>query len=244
MREYKSFTKLKYLARCQMQGNTTTLICAFIVQELIVFFATSLTLFFIPGSDMLSNALYYIVSFIIQLLAGILQAGSCLLFLHVSCNMPASVGDLFYCFKNSPDKAIKLELPLAILNCLCMLPSDIFLWIMPMNTLDYNAMLKAYGFALFCTALYVVLTLGFFPVFYMMFDFESFSVKEIFQKSWEFMRGHKMRLALLELSFIPWVILSIFTCGLALLWVIPYMNLTCTNFYLDLMAYRNKGTEF
>ena len=244
MRVYKSYSKLKFLAREQMRGNTTTLVCAFLLQELILFFATTLAMFFIPGSDSVSNVLYYIVTFIIQLLSGILQAGCCLLYLHASCNMPVSVGDLFYCFTHSPDKAIKIECPLALLNCICMLPSDIILWNMPESTLDYHTLMVTYGVTLACSFVYLVLTLGFFPVFYMMLDFESFTVKDIYLKSWEFMNGHKLRYFLLELSFFPLIFLSVFTCGIALLWIVPYINMTSTNFYLDLMSYRNKAPEY
>lgn len=243
MREYKSFSKLKFLAREQMRGTTTTLVCAFLLQELIVFAATTVALSFVPGNDSISNIVYYIVTFIIQLLSGILQAGCCLLYLHAACGMKASVSDLFYCFSNSPDKAIKIQCPLAILNCICMLPSDYMLWKMPSNTLDYNMMMTTYLVTIVCSLVYFVITLGFFPVFYMMLDFEDFSVRDIFTKSWEFMKGQKMRYFLLQLSFFPLIFLSIFTCGIALLWIMPYMNMTSTNFYLDLMAYRNKGVE-
>lgn len=103
-----------------------------------------------------------------------------------------------------------------------------------------NAMLKYYVIMLICSVLSVILTLPFFPAFYMISDFPDWNVSMILKKSFEVMHGNKLRLFLLNLSFFPLYLLSIFTCGLALIWVIPYMKMTVTNFYLDIMAVRNK----
>ena len=44
-------------------------------------------------------------------------------------------------------------------------------------------------------------------------------------------QGHKMELFVLGLSFIGWVLLSVITFGIALIWVLPYMNATTANAY-------------
>ena len=54
------------------------------------------------------------------------------------------------------------------------------------------------------------------------------------EESMRMMDGHKLELFLLDLSFIGWVILSILTCGIGLLWLIPYINMAHVNFYEDL----------
>ena len=48
------------------------------------------------------------------------------------------------------------------------------------------------------------------------------------------MKGHKMRLFVLYLSFIWWWLLGIVTCGIAFIYVIPYVEMTVANFYLDI----------
>ena len=155
--------------------------------------------------------------------------------------MQCSVGDIFYCFKHSPDKAIKIEFVLAIINAVCMLPSDILTWKYPLTSLtDYDEIAMMYSVTLLCMMVYVVITLAFTPVFYMMLDFPNYTVKDILKKSIEVMKGNKMRYFLLDLSFIPWMFGGFLTCGIGLLWIVPYMNMTSTNFYLDLMACRNK----
>lgn len=241
MPNYKPFRELKRLAKVQLQGKYGTMISALILQELLVLFATGILSMLLPGTDTLSNILYYILTFIVQLIAGILQAGVSFLYLKAACGMQCSVGDIFYCFKHSPDKAIKIEFVLAIINAVCMLPSDILTWKYPLTSLtDYDEIAMMYSVTLLCMMVYVVITLAFTPVFYMMLDFPNYTVKDILKKSIEVMKGNKMRYFLLDLSFIPWMFVGILTCGIGLLWIIPYMNMTSTNFYLDLMACRNK----
>ncbi len=50
-------------------------------------------------------------------------------------------------------------------------------------------------------------------------------------ESKKMMNGHKMELFVLELSFIGWMLLGVVTLGIAMIWVVPYMSATETNFY-------------
>lgn len=54
------------------------------------------------------------------------------------------------------------------------------------------------------------------------------------EESMRMMDGHKLELFLLDLSFIGWAILSILTCCIGFLWLVPYMNMARVNFYEDL----------
>lgn len=48
------------------------------------------------------------------------------------------------------------------------------------------------------------------------------------------MKGHKLDLAMLELSFIGWIILSLFTLGIGGLFLEPYMEAAKASFYRDI----------
>lgn len=56
------------------------------------------------------------------------------------------------------------------------------------------------------------------------------------EKSMRMMDGYKMKLFLLDLSFIGWMILSVLTLGIGLLFLQPYMNTARAAFYEDLKA--------
>ncbi|MGX4600515.1 DUF975 family protein [Faecalimicrobium sp. JNUCC 81] len=67
-------------------------------------------------------------------------------------------------------------------------------------------------------------------VYFILAQDPSIGVIECLQRSSEMMKGHKLDLFILELSFIGWLILCIFTLGIGFLWY----QMTLTNFYLNL----------
>lgn len=68
--------------------------------------------------------------------------------------------------------------------------------------------------------------------FYILAENPEMSGREALDESMRIMEGHKMDLFVLQLSFIPWILLTSVTCGLAGIYVIPYMTQTVANFYL------------
>ncbi len=69
---------------------------------------------------------------------------------------------------------------------------------------------------------------------YIAVDHPEYSWKECIDSSKEMMNGNKWRLFCLDVSFIGWFIVSMFTCGLGALWVTPYAYMARTEFYRDL----------
>lgn len=62
-------------------------------------------------------------------------------------------------------------------------------------------------------------------------DCPELSANQCIDKSIEMMRGHKMDLFLLDLSFIGWGILCVLSCGIGFLWLTPYMQTSHAEFY-------------
>lgn len=242
MPTYKSFAELKALARMQMRGNNTALIGAFLLQELIALLASSLLIVFIPGTDTASTILSFVVSLVLQLLIGIVQIGAHLLFLHAACNMRCQISDLFSAFRSNTDKAIKVQIPLVLISAICSLPSTIYSWHIG-YTEDYTLLMNSYLIMIGGLLVNAFIMLFLFPLLYLYLDFPDQEIDELYRKSVSIMKGNKLRLFLLELSFIPAMLLGFVTCGLALFWVIPYRNVTLTNFYLDIMSQRNKQQQ-
>lgn len=73
------------------------------------------------------------------------------------------------------------------------------------------------------------------------FDNPNLTPKECVEKSKELMTNRRAKLFWLELSFIGWAILSVFTLYIGLLWLIPYMQMATIAFY-DHVAHK-KETE-
>ena len=70
------------------------------------------------------------------------------------------------------------------------------------------------------------------PLLYL--DDPDKEASQILKESEEIMSGHKMDLFMLYLSFIPYHLLGIITCGLFELYVMPLQTLTATKFLVEL----------
>ena len=68
---------------------------------------------------------------------------------------------------------------------------------------------------------------------YLMAENPGLGIREAVNMSKELMAGHKWRLFCLELSFIGWSILCLFTCGIGDLWLKPYISAATAAFYID-----------
>ena len=70
--------------------------------------------------------------------------------------------------------------------------------------------------------------------YYIKAEHPEYGWRECLNESEKMMEGNRMRLFSLNLSFIGWLFLSIFTCGLGSLWVSPYMQASTAVFYEEL----------
>jgi hypothetical protein len=71
--------------------------------------------------------------------------------------------------------------------------------------------------------------------FFLKADHPEWSARQVLAESRRMMEGHKWRLACLDASFIGWWLLVVVTFGLAVLFVNPYVSVTCAAFYEDLL---------
>jgi uncharacterized membrane protein len=72
--------------------------------------------------------------------------------------------------------------------------------------------------------------------FYALCDNPDSGAMNALNKSKELMKGNKMQLFLLWLSFLGWAVCCIFTFGIGFLWLIPYMALSMVHFYEEMTA--------
>ena len=76
---------------------------------------------------------------------------------------------------------------------------------------------------------------------YLLAENPDLSLSEAFDMTKKIMNGNKMDTFVLDLSFLPWVLLAALTCGiLALVYVSPYIQLTNTELYVCLCQGKEK----
>lgn len=82
--------------------------------------------------------------------------------------------------------------------------------------------------------------------FYVLAENPGIGAREALRRSEAMMKGHKMEMFMLNISFMGWAILGTFTFGLLYIWLIPYMQATMTNFYNSIkpqVSYLSIGDE-
>jgi uncharacterized membrane protein len=77
--------------------------------------------------------------------------------------------------------------------------------------------------------------------FYIMKDHPEYTAKQCIDESRRLMRGKKMKLFLLDLSFIGWDLVGLLCCCVGALWSSAYMNTARAEFYCDLV--REQGGD-
>jgi len=68
-------------------------------------------------------------------------------------------------------------------------------------------------------------------IYYVKNDHPAFTWKECLAASEQMMRGKRLNLFFLDLSFLGWILLMPFTFGLGILWLAPYMEQSHAQFY-------------
>lgn len=77
----------------------------------------------------------------------------------------------------------------------------------------------------------IIKGLAYSQVNYLYKDHPEYKITQLITESRRLMDGYKWKYFLLNLSFIGWGILCIFTLGIGLLWLIPYINTSLAEFY-------------
>ena len=143
-------------------------------------------------------------------LAGILISG------------PMALGLAFYCLSISRNKDIRLEMIFKgfenfgnAIGAYILILVFVILW---MLLLIVPGIIAAFSYSM---------------TFYIMADNNSIDIMEAINKSKSMMKGYKWKLFCLSLRFLGWILLSVLTLGIGLLWVVPYMNVSIATFYDD-----------
>ena len=224
-------------ARRALEGNYANAIFGMLITAGANLLASGLTDYLFPGSTVLSRVLAECFLFIISLILSICSAGYAYLLLNFSREKPAGLGDLFYFFKNQPDRVIVAGFVLSLIQLVTSIPTIIYSYTAPEAvTMDdmITRMSHLLLFALLAMILQLLLTLPFTLTYYLFADDSELSGLDALKQSARMMKGHYGQYLLLQLSFVPLLILSPLLLYIPLLWLIPYMEMASVEFYRDL----------
>ena len=248
MNLYQPRTELKDRAKDILTGKYVTTILMLFMRGMFVMFLTNLslslsrqftaTLSRMTGAEnsILITGVALLISLLASILSAVFNVGFTLFFLNLACNKPVNPFYLFYGFQQDFGKSFGVSAVLVLVDTLCFAPFDIIT-----NHISLTHTLNAPWMPAMVIALvigFVVripLSLGLSQCYFLMLDFPNYSVTQILKLSFRVMKGHKKRLFLIELSFLPLMLINVFSWGIGGLWLTPYMNMVHTLFFLDLM---------
>lgn len=155
----------------------------------------------------------------------------------------AVLSDLFYTFRNHPDKVIIISLIMAGIQFVLLLPAT---FAAPRDLdltkgLDGKRMLLWAVLYLAGLIISLVIDLMFAMCFMIYLDDPDESIPDIIRTSVGMMKGNKFRYFYMILSFIGYWMLGILSLGIAFAWVVPYQTMTTVVFYQDLK--KNTGNS-
>lgn len=254
MKQYKKSAQLKDMAKDRLQGKWGSAILITFMGSLIsllVSFSLSITEINTLGtaytvsdsatSSTIVSILFQIIAIVASIILNLLNLGITLFFLNMACGQPYSFRDLFYGFRERTNTALAISAVTVLLDVVTTTPYQLLLDMYDeTGILTYAIVAIVLGIIGLC--IYIPLSLAFSISFFLMLDFPQLSAKEVLQLSLRVMKGHKKRLFYIELSFLPLMLLCILSLGIGFLWLSPYMQMTYTYFFLDIMQ-NNSTTE-
>ena len=247
MRQYKKSAQLKDMAKDQLMGKWGLSILVTFVSSLItVMVSFSLALTQTNTMNTMYNAsgsvtgvtfvsvLFYAISVVASIILTIMNLGITLFFLNIACGQPYSFKDLFYGYRERTNTALALAAAMVLVEVVTLAPYQ-FVLDRYLENGESTYLVAGIVLGIVGLCIYVPFSLAFSISYFLMLDFPQYGAKELLKLCLKVMKGQKKRLFYIQLSFIPLMLLCILSFGVGFLWLTPYMQMTYTYFFLDVM---------
>ena len=226
---------LKGMARQMLLGRYQVPMLAMILSTLIP------SLLLLPFNYLCSDrdrfaiqaVLYYLAYFIISLIGLLLGSGVKRIHLMLAREQSAKISDLFWVFKNRPDRLLIGGCIFTLISWIPRIPEFALSLAPPQGLSDVQMLAVAQLVSNVGLVLSFLLTVPFYFIFWLYVDDPEIEAVEAFRASMSLTRGAKWRLCMMELSFFGWMLLGAFSLGIGFLWIMPYMDQSLTNLYLE-----------
>lgn len=237
---------LKGRARRAMNGNYGIAISAMVITTGLSLAASMVTTLFFQGTGIVDIILSNVFAFVLNLIVNIFAAGVSYLYLNIARGKEAGISDMLYFFKNHPDRVIVATFVLSLMNLVTNLPLSIYSFTTEVGTsieAQMEWLTTTYILMLAGLVLYQILVIPFEMSYFLLADNHEMNGMEALKTSAAMMKHNWLRLLLLKVSFVPLMMLSVLTMFIAMLWIVPYMEMTYAMFYRDLSGEFNPPAE-
>ncbi|WP_026652588.1 DUF975 family protein [Butyrivibrio proteoclasticus] len=234
MTKFKSAKELKSIAKEVSIGKYGTLIGADLLILAITFGVSLFT-----GVSNVSSIAFYIfgllLSFAASVFLGILMSGKAYLYMNLLYSQTVSVSDIFFGFKQQPVSAMKIQAFISGITMIAGIPVSYF-------TLQFytNPTIDVYMYVIIGLIVQIIVSvymdLTYSMSFFLLQDFPERSAAQILATSRRIMKGNRLRLFYLKVTFIPLYILCFIAFIIPILWATVYQYASTCAFYQDLIA--------
>ncbi|MBQ7563221.1 MAG: DUF975 family protein [Lachnospiraceae bacterium] len=187
----------------------------------------------------------YGISLIVTLLSALFLTGYKRICYIVAKDLKPSLSDLFFPIKYYPDKIILISFLVWIITTVGNLSSLLNTGAGGLSSgkIDGGAFFVAMVLEVVSAAILILINAYLFAGYYIYLDDPAKSVPDIIRESVQLMRGNVLKLIYLTLTFFGWFILVLFTYGIALIYVAPYLCTCYGLFFRDLKGELGNGYD-
>lgn len=233
----KSRREWKAYAREALSGNFLLPVIGFVILLAGSTMGGSLASRLFPGDAPLMIILGKVFLFIMALIMMVFSAGVSYMFLNLARGRRYTLNDMLYFFTNHPDRVIVAAFVMAVIDQIVSIPYNYYAFMVyPGETAEEQLiwMAQCMLLMLLASVLNTVFTLPFAMTYYLLADNPEMGGIEALKTSARLMKGNKGKYLMMQISFIPLMLLTIFTLYIGMLWVLPYMEMTSVMFYRDI----------
>ena len=213
------------------------------IPGMIIFFLMTGLVGTFEGEEMATTGLFlFIILYVILLVvilasSGVTMYGYTNVFVQLSRTKDVTIDALFEGFRGF--KKMMKTMKAMVLICVytgTWLPFALFGLFVALIEGDGSTKDEFLGLVCFATVVLsfigiIVMYFSYALTYHVMIDYPEYSALEAMKESKRLMKGHKMDLFMLWLSFMGWWLLAIVTFGIGFLWLSPYAMTTTAVFY-------------
>lgn len=192
--------------------------------------------------ELAMQTIAYLVGILLVSVFSVTSIGLAMYYLKIGCGSRPIVSDVLSGYREF-SKSYKVALCVTAPGLLSLLPYAISSVFYERNK-SLSMLLLTLGIGLAGLALYIFFWLTFQMAYFIMADFPEYSEEEVISITLKKIRGHRGRLFRLELSFIPYILLTLASLGIGAIWLYPLMQESLAQFYLDLMNPKKVSGEW
>lgn len=229
MRERMSFREIRAFSKEKLKENLKVLV---IIELFLIVISMGLGAWRLGFSMAFpSTLLPAVADIVIYALMAVFAVGNAAACLGASKGMESRVDQIFYFFKNKTKQFLLLIFRKFIIVFLITFIIGFF-----GDLLFYAATNESflYMYTIGSIVAVIVVELRYFPALYLLLEDEEQICRKAIWRGNDMMRGNYLRLIGFWISFVPWMVLGLIPCGLGLLVVTPWYQVSQAVFYADL----------